>query len=127
MSLPTSHLQGSSGSLYVVDMWSNLIQLIDVATGSVSTAVGGGNSSVQLSWPHAVAIGQGGGLFIADTSSHLVRRCVTAAGAAQCVNVAGMRYDVRSGRAGWLSPLGLAVDSSGLVCWADGSVYCISP
>ena len=44
------------------------------------------------------------------------------------VAVAGVFYGSGSGRAGLLRPVGLAAGgSSGLVCWADGSVYCISP
>ena len=82
MSLPTSVVVDSSGTLYFADSQNNRIRKL--SGGTVSTYAGNGGLSrsgdggaataAQLNVPQGVAVDASGNLYIADTANNVVRR-----------------------------------------------------
>ena len=74
----------ANGNLYVADFGNNRIRKIDIATGTVTTIAGNGNSSFSgdggaataatLNGPAGVAVDNAGNLYIADSENNAVRK-----------------------------------------------------
>jgi DNA-binding beta-propeller fold protein YncE len=84
LNLPTDIAVASDGTLYVADRGNHCIRRVDV-DGTVSTAAGtcgvngfsgdgGPATSAELDSPFGVSIAPDGGLVIADTSNHRIRK-----------------------------------------------------
>ncbi len=79
---PNSLALDGADNLYVSDQSNNRIRKVDAATGNISTAAGGGSAlgdggaalSAQLYSPAGITIDCAGNLYVADFSSHRVRK-----------------------------------------------------
>ena len=84
LNLPRDTAMGPDGSIYVADTYNQRIRRIDPATGVVTTVAGTGGTTFNgdnrlatqatLKWPHDVAVGDDGAVYIADSNHHRVRR-----------------------------------------------------
>ncbi|MDP2306627.1 MAG: hypothetical protein Q8P18_11450 [Pseudomonadota bacterium] len=71
------------GKLYIADTDNSRIRVVDLASGTISTLVGTGESSwsgddgpavdAALNFPHGICLVEDGRLFIADTYNHMIR------------------------------------------------------
>jgi hypothetical protein len=70
------------GNLYVADTWNNTIRKLVVATGAVTTLAGqagnggyadGTGSAARFNGVHGLAL-DGGSLYVADSSNHVIRK-----------------------------------------------------
>lgn len=121
----------TSGTLYVSDQANHRVRRI-TASGTIvtfagtgtagSSGDGGAATGAQLNSPSGVAVDSAGGVFIADTTNHRIRK-VTAAGVITTVvgtGVAGFSGDGGPAIAAQLSgPQGIAVDAAGNLYIAD--------
>ena len=75
------HFTGGADTVYVADTDNNLIRKIDSA-GVVSTFAGSGSRGdtdavgtfASFNSPQGVAVDKNGDIYVADTSSHLIRK-----------------------------------------------------
>ena len=116
-----------AGNLYVADAGDNN-RIVKVAPdGSIATVAGqregfadGAGPAASFHTPSAIAIDNGGNLYVADTGNHAIRK-VTPAGAVTTVAGNGQPgYRDGKGRAALFNgPVGVAVDRAGNVFVAD--------
>ena len=117
-----------SGNVYVADSSNNAIR--KVTSGGIVTTVAGGNgpgstdgtgTAAKLDEPRGVAVDSSGTIYVADYDNHLIRK-ITAAGVvttlAGSADVEGSA-DGAGSAARFRGPMGIAVDSSGVVYVAD--------
>lgn len=81
---PSGLALGPGGELYVADMFSGRIRMVDRKTDVISTVVGDGGEyrfqnqgdspSASLARPYGIAVDRQGHIFITDSDNHLVRR-----------------------------------------------------
>ncbi len=120
----------SEGNLWIADTGSSRIRRVDASSGLIKTVAGGvgtgfaGDSGpaarASLGGPTAVAVDEGGNLFIADTHNQRIRRVDADTGVITTV--------VGNGRAGFTGDDGQAADAtlsnpSGLALDGDDSLY----
>jgi uncharacterized protein (TIGR03437 family) len=116
---PVAVAVDSSGNIFIVDAGNNVVRKI--ASGNISTVVGGAVTVLQLNHPDDLAIDAKGALYIADTGN---RRIVKFSGGVTTV-VAGNGTLGISGDggpavdAGLGDPMGVAVDAAGSIYIAD--------
>lgn len=117
-----------AGNLYVADASNNAIRKI-TAAGVVTTFAGGGaagiddgsGTSARFDEPRGICIDSTGTLYVADYDNHTIRK-ITSAGVV--TTIAG-RADVPGSADGqgtaatFRGPMGIAVDSTGVVYVAD--------
>ena len=123
----------SNGNVYVAD--SNNQRIRKITSGGQVTTLGGGQSSgsvngpgaVATFWsPYGVAVDASGNVYVADTYNDLIREIEsgdivrTLAG-----TIVGGSADGNGTSASFLSPRGLAVDSSGNAYVADTNNHLI--
>jgi sugar lactone lactonase YvrE len=132
---PSGIAVDGSGSVYVADSRNHRIRKI--AGGGVTTFAGGDTagyadgpaSSARFASPAAVALAQDGGLFVADTGNHRIRR-ITSGGQVSTYagsetpkddigRFTGGQRDGAAALAQFCYPVGLAVDAGGAVFVAD--------
>ena len=140
LNLPYAIALDSSGNMYIADTINNRIREVTVSNGNIKTIVGNGTQgapgsntdvgsalSVHLFYPHGVAVGPNGVIYIADTNDH---RVLKVSGGAVTV-VAGTGTPGFSGdggpaaRAQLQYPRSVAVDSLGNVYIADYTNHAI--
>ncbi len=140
LNLPYGVAVDSSGNIYIADTENNRIREVTVSNGNIKTIAGsntqgspgtntdvGSALSVHLNYPHSVAVGANGVVYIADTNDH---RVLKLSGGAVTV-VAGIGTPGFSGDGGPAAkaqlqyPRGVAVDSLGNVYIADYTNHAI--
>lgn len=134
LNLPFGVALDSAGNIYIADTQNNRIRKVTVSSGNINTIAGsntqgspgtntdvGSALSVHLFYPHAVAVGANGVLYIADTNDHRVLKL----SGGEITVVAGTGIPGFSGDGGPAAkaqlqyPRGVAVDSLGNVYIAD--------
>jgi uncharacterized protein (TIGR03437 family) len=117
---PTAVVADAFENVYIADANNNVIR--KVASGNISTIVGGAITAGQLHFPDSVVIDQNQNIFIADTVG---RRIVEFTAAGSFNVVAGNESYGFSGDGGLATsaalfdPMGVVVDSSGNLYIAD--------
>ena len=118
----------SGGNLYVADASNNAIRKVTSA-GVVTTFAGGTGpgstdgpgASARLDEPRGICIDSDGTLYVADYDNHLIRK-ITSAGVVSTLagqtDVAGSA-DGTGTAATFRGPMGIAVDSTGVIYVAD--------
>jgi sugar lactone lactonase YvrE len=129
----------TTGNLFVADVYFNIVRKID--TGGVMTTVAGNGTrgfggdngpatAAQLSGPAGLAVDGAGDLFISDNLNHRVRK-VDPGGTISTYagnGTAGSTGDGGPATSAELSsPGGLALDGSGDLFIADGSIRKVTP
>lgn len=126
----------SGETVYIADSRNNAIRVL--RGGQVTTLAGGSKeagfadgagSAARFSAPDGVAVGPGGGVLVADTGNHRIRRIAadgaasTVAGAATPRNDLGQEIggdrDGQALQAQFRYPVGLAADAAGAIYVAD--------
>ncbi len=80
-----------AGKLYVADTYNSKVKAIDLATGAVTTLVGGGDAKDPvLSEPAGISYAAGK-LYLADTNAHRVRVVDLATKAVTTLDLAGLK------------------------------------
>ena len=116
------------GNLFVADTRNHAIRRIDGATGIVTTIAGNGEPGfagdgetgkrIQLKQPHSVALDGRGGLLVADTVNHRLRRIDLDSGIIETIAGTGQRKLPRDGADAKSSPLfgprAIAVDEDSI-------------
>jgi sugar lactone lactonase YvrE len=73
----------TSGKLYVADTENHVIRVVDLASGIITTVLGTGERgdgpepdplACKLARPHGLCADQDGGLYVADSEAHRIRR-----------------------------------------------------
>jgi hypothetical protein len=112
------------GNLLVADTRNHVIRWVDATSGRVKTIAGNGSpgfagdghsgSSVQFKQPHSVVFDQRGGILVADTQNHRLRRIDLGTGIVETVSGTGrgeMPVDGSDAKtASLFGPRSLAVD-----------------
>ena len=123
----------ATGDVYIADTDNHRIRKVTAATGIIATAAGNGTgargpepifaTSASLFYPAGVSVDAAGNLYIADTSSHLIRRVDVGTGFLTTIagnGEAGYGGDGGIAAAATINnPSGVAVDSNGNVYVAD--------
>lgn len=117
----------ASGVLYVADTSNHSIRKISRA-GAVTTLAGSGSpgssdgtgSSASFSSPRGIAIDSTGNVYVADSENHSIRK-ISSSGVVTTFAGSGTpgSLDSQGGNAGFDTPLGLAIDSGGILYVAD--------
>lgn len=126
---PYGLVADGTGNLFVADTyncslrkvsWNGMVTTIAGLSGTPGSANGMGNSA-RFNYPSSLALDAGGGLLVADTGNHAIRR-VTSNGMvttlAGTVGVSGSSDGIGSA-ASFHSPSGVAIDRSGNSYIAD--------
>jgi len=133
--IPSGIAVDNGGNVYFSDVWmSRLIYMLPpggpltVIAGNASTIMDGTNTDAGFNSPTALAIDMSGNLYVADTSSSLIRK-ITHVGTNWVVTTAGTRTAGGFGIAGhndgtnvvgqFDDPEGVAVDQNGVIYVAD--------
>lgn len=128
---PRACAADAAGNLYIADTGNHRIRKVNAA-GAIATVAGVGTAGAdgdgaaatlaKLSSPQGVAVDGDGNLFIADTGNQRIRR-VGVDGAIRTIAGSGLAGWSGDGGAATLaalrSPMGLAIDGSGAVYFAD--------
>tara|TARA_R110002049_G_scaffold72490_6_gene187460 strand:+ start:178812 stop:179888 length:1077 start_codon:yes stop_codon:yes gene_type:complete len=115
-------------NLFIADTRNHVIRRIDGETGVVTTLAGNGQSGfqgdgqsgsqVKFDNPHSIVLDQDGGLLVADTKNHRIRRIDLESGVVQTVCGTGKRLLPTDGADASTSPLfgprSLAVDDDSI-------------
>ncbi|MDJ0521814.1 MAG: thioredoxin-like domain-containing protein [Planctomycetota bacterium] len=107
------HVLFHRGTLYVADAYNHKIKTVDRATGEVRTLLGRGSAGLddvfrgeRFSEPSGLAAWEGG-LFVADTNNHVLRRVTLAESKVRTVKLAGIpipRAQAKAGGVGRIWP-----------------------
>ena len=126
---PYSVAVDASGNVYVADAQNNKIRKVTSA-GVVTTFAGSGSAgstdatgtAASFNFPTGVAVDAGGNVYVADASSHKIRK-ITSAGAVTTIAGSGSigSTDATGTAASFNYPYGVAVDAAGNVYVADNS------
>lgn len=118
----------AEGNLFVADTRNHVIRRIDGSSGIVTTIAGNGHpgfagdgasgTSVQFNQPHSVVLDGVGGLLVADTVNHRLRRIDLETGKVETISGTGKKELPTDGADARTSPLfgprSLAVDSDSI-------------
>src|SRR5439155_449560 len=90
LNTPSGVALDASGNLYIEDYFNNRIRKVDAASGIITTVAGNGSfgfagdggvaTSASVSGPAGVAVDAGGNLYIANYSTHRIRKVDAATG-----------------------------------------------
>lgn len=115
-----------SGNLFVADTRNHVIRMVDARTGTVTTLAGNGKpgfagdgqrgDAVQFNQPHSVVLDGQGGVLVADTLNHRLRRIDIKSGIVTTISGTGERTlptdDSDAATAPLIGPRSLAVDDA---------------
>jgi DNA-binding beta-propeller fold protein YncE len=114
---------GLSGYLYIADSGNNMIRVLDMSTGAVTTLAGqltpGANNGIgtaaSFQTPTGVALDGNGHLFVADSGNNLIREIFISTGLVTTLAGSGSpgSTDGNGYQASFNKPYGIAVNSSG--------------
>ncbi len=123
----------SSNNVYISDYGNNRIRKVTIVTGIITTIAGigstsyagdgGAATSAAIGHPYGVALDSSGNVYIADQSNHRIRKVTVSTYIMS--TIAGKSAIAFSGDGGAATsaslntPLGVTVDSSGNVYFAD--------
>ena len=104
LNFPTAVVVDREGNLYIADTMNHRVRMVDSETGIISTLVGTGQArfsgdggpanQATLNEPAALAVDDGGRLYIADQSNHRVRMVDLRTGVIQTIAGTGIAtYD----------------------------------
>ena len=144
LNFPTAVVVDRAGHLYIADTLNHRVRRVDAATGMITTVAGlgrprcsgDGGLAVEagLNEPAALALSDGGILYIADQSNNRVRAVDLATGVIRTVAGTGMAVYNGDGAAatetGLAGPSGLALASDGTLFIADsfnGRIRAVDP
>ena len=144
LNFPTAVVVGRAGHLYIADTLNHRVRCVDAVTGVITTVAGlgqprysgDGGLAVEagLNEPAALAVSNGGVLYIADQSNNRVRAVDLATGVIRTVAGTGTAaYNgdgVAATETGLAGPGGLAVGSDGTLFIADsfnGRIRAVDP
>ncbi len=123
LTYPNGVAVDGAGNVYIADSGNGSVRM--VSNGIISTFAGPGlPGEDRMSWPIGVAVDAAGDLFISDTGNNLMYK-VAAGNPGELMTFAGNGTQGYSGDGGpptWAElglPMGLAVDSSGDIFFAD--------
>lgn len=128
---PEDIIVDGSGNLLICDRDNNRIRKVTMASGIITTIVGGGSvlgdggpaTCAQLSVPHGICLDSNGSLYIGDYGQHRVRKVDAATGNISTVagvGTAGFTGDSGLATAAQLrNPWGVAVDTAGNIYISD--------
>jgi sugar lactone lactonase YvrE len=117
-----------TGNLYIADTRNHAIRRVDAVSGIVTTLAGGGSPgfagdgergrSIRFKQPHSVVLDGEGGLLVADTVNHRIRRIDLQTGVIQTISGTGEKTLPVDGSSSLNSPLSgprsLAVDADSI-------------
>ncbi len=122
----------SNGDIYFADLNNEVVRMIEIATGDISTVAGGGTlstgdglaaTSAWLNTPQTMVVDAAGNIFIADTKNHRIRKIDVGTGLISTIagtGVQGFGGDGGAATSALLNqPKGVAVDSAGNVIFSD--------
>ena len=123
----------STGNLYVADQDNHRIRKVMIGTGVITTVAGTGAqgyngddiaaTSATLNRPNGVAVDSVGNLYILDNGNYRIRKVSAATGIiTTAAGPAGICDATGSGTAS-CNPVGVALDSSGNLYFADTAVH----
>ena len=124
-------VDSTAGLLYIADTGNNVVRVVDLASGVITTFAGGGSeglgdegpaTAAELNGPMGLAVDSAGDLYIADTNDDRIREVAAGDDAIDTVAGDGGGYSGNGGQAtaAELSyPMGVAVDSAGNIYIAD--------
>jgi streptogramin lyase len=123
------------GNLYVADTANHVIRRID-PSGTVITVAGlsgspggedGPPGEARFRFPSAIAVGDDGAIYVADTGNHAIRRVLFDGTVETFAGKTGVGGDANGigSAARFTSPHGLTVDSSGVIYVADTANHAI--
>jgi len=144
LNFPTAVVVDRAGHLYIADTLNHRVRRVDAVTGVITTVAGlgqprysgDGGSAVKagLNEPAALAVNDGGVLYIADQSNNRVRAVDLATGVICTVAGTGtVAYNgdgVAATETGLAGPAGLALASDGTLFIADsfnGRIRAVDP
>ena len=144
LNFPTAVVVDRAGHLYIADTLNHRVRRVDAVTGVITTIAGlgqpqcsgDGGSAVEagLNEPAALAVSDGGVLYIADQSHNRVRAVDLATGVIRAVAGTGTAaYNgdgVAATETGLAGPSGLALASDGTLFIADsfnGRIRAVDP
>lgn len=130
LNAPGGLVLDASGNLYVADTGNHLVRKIETATGAMTTVAGTGaagdmdGSGVVAAFDGLTGLAldaDGSTLYIADTGNNTIRALDTATGSVTTLaGTAGVPGSTDGGASAlFTSPVGLALDSSGVLYVAD--------
>ncbi|HVM50593.1 MAG TPA: SBBP repeat-containing protein, partial [Candidatus Acidoferrum sp.] len=124
----------SAGTVFVADMYNNLIREITSA-GVVTTLAGatsrgsadGAPQTARFNWPYGVAVGSSGNVYVADTYNHTIRKITSAGLVSTIAGLSGQSgsADGAGSNARFNGPGAVAVDAAGNLYVADMWNYTI--
>jgi sugar lactone lactonase YvrE len=126
---PTSITFDNNGNLYVAETQGHRIRKI-TPDGTVSTAAGNGSmgwidgvaDSAEFNNPYGIICDQAGNIYVGDTYNGYIRQ-ITTAGIVNTLSTNGLGFvNQPATPAQFINPLGLAIDSKGVLYVADGNV-----
>ena len=118
-----------SGNVYVVDQGNQIIRKV-TAAGVVTTLAGltgssgssdGTGTAARFNNPTGVAVDSSGNLYVADTNNSTIRKVTSGGVVSTVAGMAGINGNTKGtgGTARFNFPMGVAVDSSGIIYVAD--------
>ena len=126
---PTGVAVDGSGNVYVEDQGNQIIRKV-TAAGVVTTLAGltgssgssdGTGTAARFNNPTGVAVDSSGNLYVADTNNSTIRKVTSGGVVSTVAGMAGINGNTKGtgGTARFNFPMGVAVDSSGIIYVAD--------